>query len=211
MDRCVFSFSDCSYIVYALKDDFQNDENKKLEFIFQSLYNTTQTIATFLAEGFLCRGGIVYGDVYYDLNNNIIFGPAVNDAYKLESTIAVYPNIILEKKLAQDILQFDQKIKSENLLAARTNGQIILFNKETKQYYLNYLNYLCGVTCVSLGTKAYTFERLYDEAITLSENEIIKNSNDERIKQKHEWQIQYLKQIKQYRDSEAEFDPTFML
>lgn len=211
VDRCVFSFSDCAYIVYALKDEFQNDENYKNRFIYQSLYNTTYTISTFLAEGFLCRGGIVYGDVYYDLNQNIIFGPAVNYAYKLESEIAFYPNIILEDELAQEVLTFDQSIKSKNPFASLTNGQIILQNDITNKYYLNYLNYLCDVSSAELGTESYSFERLYEKAINLSNNEIIKNSNNENVVKKHQWQIQYLNEIKQYRDSAIEIDPAYIL
>ena len=211
VDRCVFSFSDCAYIVYALKDEFQNDENYKNRFIYQSLYNTTQTISTFLAEGFLCRGGIVYGDVYYDLTQNIIFGPAVNYAYKLESEIAIYPNIILEDKLAQEVLSFDQSIKIQNPLASLTNGQIILHNDITNRYYLNYLNYLCDVSCAELGTESYSFERLYEKAIAISNNEIIKNSNIENVVKKHQWQIKYLNEIKQYRDSGIEIDPISLL
>lgn len=211
VDRCVFSFSDCAYIVYALKDEFQNDENYKNRFIYQSLYNTTQTISTFLAEGFLCRGGIVYGDVYYDLTQNIIFGPAVNYAYKLESEIAIYPNIILEDKLAQEVLIFDQSIKIQNPLASLTNGQIILHNDITNRYYLNYLNYLCDVSCAELGTESYSFERLYEKAIAISNNEIIKNSNIENVVKKHQWQIKYLNEIKQYRDSGFEIDPISLL
>lgn len=211
VDRCVFSFSDCAYIVYALKEEFQNDEDYKNRFIYQSLYNTTYTIATFLAEGFLCRGGIVYGDVYYDLNQNIIFGPAVNYAYKLESEIAFYPNIILEDELAQEVLTFDQSIKSKNPFASLTNGQIILHNDITKKYYLNYLNYLCDVSSAELGTESYSFERLYEKAIVLSNNEIIKNSNNKNVVQKHQWQIQYLNEIKQYRDSGIEIDPITIL
>lgn len=211
VDRCVFSFSDCAYIVYALKDEFQNDEDYKNRFIYQSLYNTTYTIATFLAEGFLCRGGIVYGDVYYDLNQNIIFGPAVNYAYKLESEIAFYPNIILEDELVQKVLTFDQSIKSKNPFASLTNGQIILHNDITKKYYLNYLNYLCDVSSAELGTESYSFEKLYEKAIVLSNNEIIKNSNNKNVVQKHQWQIQYLNEIKQYRDSGIEIDPISLL
>ena len=173
--------------------------------------NTTQTISTFLAEGFLCRGGIVYGDVYYDLTQNIIFGPAVNYAYKLESEIAIYPNIILEDKLAQEVLIFDQSIKIQNPLASLTNGQIILHNDITNRYYLNYLNYLCDVSCAELGTESYSFERLYEKAIAISNNEIIKNSNIENVVKKHQWQIKYLNEIKQYRDSGFEIDPISLL
>lgn len=211
VDRCVFSFSDCAYIVYALKDEYANDADTKIKAIYQSLYNTTQTISIFLSKGFLCRGGIAYGDVYFDLDENIIFGPAVNCAYYLESKIAVYPNIIIEEQLAKEIIEFDREVKSINLMAEMQNGEIALYNDETKQYYLNYLNYLCGVSCVGLGTEAYSFERLYEEAIEMSTKEINDNSNNERVVAKHQWQIRYLNYMKNIRDSEIEVDPIELL
>jgi len=207
VDRCVFSFSDCAYIVYALKDEYCNNPNMKLEFIYQSLYNTTQTIATFLSQGFLCRGGIAYGDVFFDLNDNIIFGPAVNCAYHLESKVAIYPNIIIEENLAKEIIEFDKIVKLANPLAEMHNGNIALINDKTKQYYLNYLIYLCGVSCAGLGAKSYSFENLYEEAIKMSEDQIFANLKNERVVEKHQWQISYLNHIKSIRDSETEIDP----
>ena len=211
VDRCVFSFSDCAYIVYALKDEYINDPEMKLKSIYQSLYNTTQTISTFLSKGFLCRGGIAYGDVYFNLEENIIFGPAVNCAYQLESKIAIYPNIVIEENLAKEILEFDREVKAANIMAGMQNGQIALYNELTKQYYLNYLNYLCGVSCVGLGTRSYTFEQLYDEAIKMSEKEIRENLSNQRIVEKHQWQINYLNYMKDIRDSEIEIDPINLL
>lgn len=210
-DRAVFSFSDCAYLVYALKEEYKDDEETRLKYIYQSLYNTTQTVATFLSNGFLCRGGIVYGDVYFDLNENIIFGPAVNQSYILESKIAIYPNIILEEQLAKEILEFDRSLKLNDPLASMQNGQIILHNELTNQYYLNYLNYLCGVSSVDLSTRAYSFEQLYLEAVQRSEEQIVENEGNASVVKKHRWQIDYLNRVKEMRYSEVEIDPLDLL
>src|SRR5262245_29297185 len=47
-------------------------------------------IAT-LNMGFLLRGGIAIGDIYHD--DEVVFGPALNRAYELESEIADYPRV----------------------------------------------------------------------------------------------------------------------
>lgn len=47
-----------------------------------------------LHKGVLSRGGISVGKLHH--NNGIIYGPALNAAYELESQVAVYPRIILE-------------------------------------------------------------------------------------------------------------------
>jgi hypothetical protein len=45
--------------------------------------------------GFLTRGGITIGEIYHD--QQTVFGPALNRAYELESTVADYPRIVLDK------------------------------------------------------------------------------------------------------------------
>jgi hypothetical protein len=46
---------------------------------------------------FLLRGGITVGDIIHD--EEVVFGPALNRAYELESTIAIYPRIVLDKEV----------------------------------------------------------------------------------------------------------------
>jgi hypothetical protein len=45
--------------------------------------------------GFLLRGGITIGDVVHD--DEVVFGPGLNRAYELESTLAKYPRILLDR------------------------------------------------------------------------------------------------------------------
>ena len=48
---------------------------------------------------FLLRGGIVFGDIYHD--KDFIYGPAMNNAYKLESKEAIVPRIIIQKEIIE--------------------------------------------------------------------------------------------------------------
>jgi hypothetical protein len=67
-----------------------------------------------LHKGVLSRGGIAIGKLHHD--NGIIFGPALNDAYELESQVAVYPRIILQHEVITKFLQIhgDNKCVCEN-------------------------------------------------------------------------------------------------
>lgn len=47
-----------------------------------------------LDEGFVARGGITVGDLY--LHRGLVFGPALVDAYRLETVVAVHPRIVLD-------------------------------------------------------------------------------------------------------------------
>lgn len=47
--------------------------------------------------GIMIRGGITIGDLYHD--GDILFGPAMNEAYRLESKVATYPRVIIESDI----------------------------------------------------------------------------------------------------------------
>ena len=49
--------------------------------------------------GFFFRGGVTIGDLFHD--KDIVFGPALNRAYDLESQEAVYPRTILDPGIAE--------------------------------------------------------------------------------------------------------------
>ena len=57
----------------------------------------------FLAKGVLTRGGLSVGDLRH--KDGIIFGPAMNEAYELESQVATYPRIVLSNDLQRSLLQ----------------------------------------------------------------------------------------------------------
>lgn len=59
----------------------------------------------------LLRGGVVCGNYYQ--NDNISFGSALVRAYNLENT-AVYPRIIFDKKIVDDLLLLNTKIDYSN-------------------------------------------------------------------------------------------------
>lgn len=48
----------------------------------------------YLFHGFLVRGGIAFGGMYHD--GSVAAGPALTDAYNLESTCALYPRVVLQ-------------------------------------------------------------------------------------------------------------------
>jgi hypothetical protein len=74
--------------------------------ISQALSEKTQALIQQMAllqlaalfNGFLLRGGITIGDIIHD--NEVVYGPGLNRAYEIESTIARYPRVVLDPKLA---------------------------------------------------------------------------------------------------------------
>ena len=143
--RKIFTFSDCAYIIYDFKDDIE-EERKDLRQLFDiALRNTEPLLVEFLKKGFLCRGGVAYGDVYYETERSLFFGPAINRAYQLEKDVARFPRIIVDSDIAAHVVALNE----ERVNSARSpkeaaymkfiNGEIVL-SDDDGMFYLNYLN-----------------------------------------------------------------------
>lgn len=88
----------------------------------------------------LCRGAIVKGDLFRD--EDILFGPALTDAYELEKTISIYPRIIIDEKI------------TENLKEVLSNsGEPYEYSKSIYDGFI-YKDY-DGIDCIEFPT-AYT-------------------------------------------------------
>jgi len=195
--KFVTSFSDCAYIIY-ISDEINKEENIFSHiFIQDSLIDLSYTISTILVNGFLCRGGIYYGELYFEENNNILFGPAINKAYKLE-TVATMPRIIIDDKLGEDFYIKENDFNSKNL------QKIIRKDNFDNRYYLNYLNVFSQYDYLDIddglynekiqfGEHEYNFDEYYKILLNKSIKTINEN-NDHNIIAKHKWQIKYLKQ-----------------
>lgn len=52
-----------------------------------------------IAEGFFVRGGLTSGSLH--VSDQVLFGPALVEAYDLESSVAVHPRIVLSRAAAE--------------------------------------------------------------------------------------------------------------
>lgn len=59
------------------------------------LHGLATTQLGLAVQGFWMRGAVTVGPLYHD--EHIVFGPALNRAYHLESTVARYPRILLDQ------------------------------------------------------------------------------------------------------------------
>lgn len=71
----------------------------------------------FFSQQFLVRGSIVIGEIYHD--QEMVFGPALVEAYKNERSRAKYPRIILQKELADQWGQGDKYFDKDGSLIGR--------------------------------------------------------------------------------------------
>jgi len=68
--------------------------------LLHMFYVLEHLILTLLTEGYFTRGAIVKGCLYHD--SRMVFGEALVEAYRLESTIVRFPRIMLTRAVAED-------------------------------------------------------------------------------------------------------------
>jgi hypothetical protein len=93
------SFSDCTVL----------SENASDQGLLHLLDVLTFFALDLMANGILVRGGLAKGTLYH--TERVVFGPALLDAYALESTIAKFPRILIDRRVHVDfqrIVNFDQ-------------------------------------------------------------------------------------------------------
>ena len=160
-------------------------------------------------ESDLClRGAITKGNMYWpeDKNENIILGPAMIDAYKLESQIAIYPRIILSDSLVDYINNHNIKAKP----ISNNPGKLKAFIRrgEDGVYFFDTLH---PHIVRKQGEKVKQYRKTEQEnrSFTISWNNNAKSNygnifikvreiatngiknKDDRIKQKYEWLKSY--------------------
>lgn len=76
--------------------------------------------ADLLAQGILCRGAIVKGPAYH--RDRVLFGPAVIDAYELESQVAKYPRILVTEPVRKATWAYHEGRWNRKLFIQDTDG-----------------------------------------------------------------------------------------
>lgn len=84
-DKKVSTFSDSAVISYRL------NSRSSLFYLLMDVIHLQLELGTL---GIMIRGGIAIGDCYHDGKN--IFGPAMNEAYGLESKAAQWPRVVIK-------------------------------------------------------------------------------------------------------------------
>lgn len=86
--------------------------------------------------GFYARGAITVGDIYVD--EHLIFGPGLVDAYDLETKVAVHPRVVLSQRAVSLARQHLSMYARPSFSPHHT---LILWGSDDK-FFLNYLGWL---------------------------------------------------------------------
>lgn len=153
--REVTSFSDSIVISYPI-------HASSLRRIFQEIRDIVLILLEF---GFVCRGGVGIGELYH--KGSVVFGPAMVEAYELESKHANFPRVIIRKedidKYNLNLLEYDLKEDDDGY------------------YYFNIFNFFYSESGEMMYISQFIKNRL---EVIIKEN--ISNT-DTRIRAKYEW------------------------
>ena len=115
---------------------FRVDDTKNIEKLFPSLL---QLVIILTTHNWLCRGAISHGKLLHD--NEILFGPALNEAYNTESKAALYPRVIIDRSTIEIIKKnLGKGMKLDKFISTTYNP---ILNIDTDDRY--YLDYFSGV------------------------------------------------------------------
>jgi len=108
-------------------------DNEKSQ-VFWTLLEIKHLIMSLLYHGILVRGAVAHGKLIHE--GNKVFGPALVEAYDLESKAAQYPRVILDKELV-DLA--DKTRASHHSAADEKNYVTSLLEKDSDgMYYIDY-------------------------------------------------------------------------
>lgn len=134
-DRKVYSFSDCAYFFYYYKEGIDDSRKDDIKLIQIAMYNTSISLLRILNAGYLIRGGIAFGDAYFDELG--FFGPAVEEAYSLESNYADIPIVAINPELGNIFFNWEESMTDQNIVSLLMTSRPMLVEKECEKYFLN--------------------------------------------------------------------------
>lgn len=86
-----------------------------------SIFAVRRICLGLLQLGFLARGGVTIGDLYHE--DNLVFGPALNRAYEIESKEAKFPRLICDESVVK---LFDKQTMDHELMVDENDGKYIV-------------------------------------------------------------------------------------
>lgn len=104
------TFSDSIVISAELEDNLDLRRSNMFNLFMSIVHLQIQLLVRY---GRFLRGGIVIDNLFHDNIKNIVYGPAMNKAYLLESKVAVYPRIVVEGICLDTLIQAEEHCETD--------------------------------------------------------------------------------------------------
>ena len=175
-DVCIKMFSDNVVLCKKVDSSLSNQDRAKA-LALMNVATATALLQYFALDkmGLLIRGGITIGELYID--ELMVWGKALIDAYKVESTLAIYPRVV-----------FDPSIIDTAVGQAVTHRDWIV-KDEDGLFYLNYIKMIWETKDKDYRDEAYR------QFWINNRRQIDFNKKNHRIIAKRYWHESYLNRI----------------
>lgn len=137
-----------------------------------------------LLSGRYTRGAIVVGELYH--HDNIIFGPALIEAYRLEKNVAKYPRIIVQPE-AIPFIDWPVDIGEGNVTHFRN-----LREDKDGLSYVDILGFVGGHKCEPRRKRGFE-EKILDQL----RSRLVEDARDLGRVAKHNWMLRYIEEVLQ--------------
>ena len=161
--------------------------------------------------GLPVRGAVVLGKLYWpEKDENIILGPAMIDAYNLESTVAIYPRIVINEGLYEYIKDEKNKVYANPLASERLLLKDFIRRDEDGVLFFDILNRKITrkvgekvirdskgkkVTIAWNSKSKDTWENIIENVRSMIDN-CMNQKPDLHVMQKYEWLQTYLDSVR---------------
>ncbi|MFK5710516.1 hypothetical protein [Lysinibacillus boronitolerans] len=192
-DRKVYSFSDCAYFFYFYKDGVEDSRKDYMKLIQIAMYNTTLSLLRILNAGYLVRGGVTFGKAYFDELG--FFGPAVEDAYRLESKYAKVPIVALDSKLGEEFSVWELSQTSMDIVDLLMTSRPMLVEKDMveEKYFLNIFYQLEAFNpSIFLETEEVDIRIIKQRLLEIIARDKVKYKEKNEVYSKLVWMEKYL-------------------
>jgi hypothetical protein len=183
-------FSDGLVLFFPLRED----GHYPLGSTYSALCACASMMLCGLDRGFPFRAGIAIG-AGCSLNSSDIYGPALAEAYRLESKVAVYPRVVL----SDSILEWLDSFENKSYASAEDQRVAYAMKEKCKEMLMHdednalALDYLKESTLVSLGGETNVAKPI--SGMKLFVNEMIKKFSSEenpQILDKYKYVARYI-------------------
>jgi len=193
-------FSDNILVSYEVD---KVEEKERIIILYHEIERIIEIIKDLIMRNIKFRGGMVIGDLYH--GDKIVFGPALVNAYEIESKYSIYPRICVDKNIITLTNNAEHCTKLMNCISEDFDGM----------YFIDYLkNELLSWYCINKRSKENNIRDINNqelEKLLLSHTEYIESSyeeaKDKEFYNKIAWQKNYHNRvIRKFGDKLKEYD-----
>jgi hypothetical protein len=180
----ISTFSDC--VVRTNFSDSEANVEYQIGLLFFELLALLHAQCQLIDSGVVVRGGVAFGDIVHDEDS--VFGPAMVDAYELESKKAVYPRIVISPEWLKALKTNPLICSQDDTLQAYTKQIRKLIRKDQDGFY--FVDYIRAIQS-ELDDPEVDYIRFLDRHGSLVRKHLKENIGQAKIFEKYEWLSKY--------------------